>query len=321
MDFDITAPRFTNEDAAREYLEARRWPKGPICPHCGAVSERVSKLEGEAHRKGLYQCNECHGQFSVTVGTLYERSHIPLHKWLLATHLMTASKKGISAHQLHRMLGITYKSAWFMAHRIREALAPHPSAKGPLGGSGVVVESDETYIGGKERNKHASKRDPNPKGKGDKEIVLSLVERKGRVRSHHVPNVTAATLRPILNEQLKRGTRLMTDDGVWNKSAASHFRHHETVNHRIGEYVRGNVHTNTIESYFAIMKRGITGVYHHVSAKHLKRYLAEFDFRYNERIALGVDDKTRADRALDGIAGKRLTYRRTSKQSETPDAV
>jgi len=311
MSADLQNPIFNDLDKAREALEAARWPNGPICPKCGSV-ERQARVAGTGHRPGLVYCNECKAQYTVTVGTVFERSKVPLTKWWLASHLMTSSKKGISAHQIHRMLGVTYKTAWFMCHRIREAMAPHESAKGPMGGPGVVVESDETYVGGKEKNKHRSKRDPNPKGKGDKEIVMSLVERKGRVRSHHVPDVTAKTLRPILNLQLKRNTRLMTDDAIWTRSAASHFNHHKTVNHRIGEYVRGNVHTNTIESYFAILKRGIIGTYHHVSQQHLKRYLAEFDFRYNERMALGVNDAARVMTAMKGIEGKRLTYRRTN---------
>jgi transposase-like protein len=311
MDFDISIPRFHDEAKAREYLEGRRWPDGPVCPHCGGAPERITKLDGEKHRRGLYQCNECHGQFSVTVGTLYERSHIPLHKWLLATHLMTASKKGISAHQLHRMLGITYKSAWFMAHRIREGLTPHKTE--PMGGSGKIVEADETYVGGKEKNKHRSKRDKKHIGGVGKETVFSLVERGGKVRSHHLPSVSAQTLRPVLRSQLDtEKTALMTDGEGQFRLLASMFASHETVNHGIGEYVRGNVHTNTIEGYFSILKRGITGVYHHVSQQRLKRYLAEFDFRYNERLALGIDDNTRAEKALAGIGGRRLTYRRTS---------
>lgn len=309
MDFDITAPEFSNEEKARAYLEARRWPNGPICPHCGVTGDDVTKLEGEKHRPGLYQCNGCHGQFTVTVGTLYERSHIPLHKWLLATHLLTASKKGMSAHQLHRMLGITYKTAWFMAHRIREGMAPHTDVFGPLGGEGKVVEADETYIGGKERNRHRSQRGKHIGGPYGKEIVFSLIERQGEVRSMHLTSVTAATLRPILVAHLDEKTLLVTDDAGQYRHMHRDFRH-EIINHSAEEYVRGAAHTNTIEGYFSILKRGINGVYHHVSQQHLKRYLAEFDFRYNTRTALGIDDKTRADRALVGIVGKRLTYKR-----------
>jgi transposase-like protein len=263
-----------------------------------------------ASRPGLWQCNakECRKQFTVTVGTLFERSHIPLNKWLLAAFLICSSKKGISAHQMHRMLDITYKSAWFMMHRIREAMRDG-KFPGPLGGEGKIVEVDETYIGGKDTNKHRNKR----RGKGgmDKEIAFSLVERGGRVRSHHVPTVTAKTLRPILHEQIHADTTVMSDDG--GARLGKEFAKHATVNHSIGEYVRGDAHTNTIEGYFSILKRGIIGTYHHVSPQHLKRYLAEFDFRYNERMALGVDDKERAARLLKGIVGKRLTYRSTNE--------
>ena len=307
---DLTNPIFTDADKAREHLEAVRWPDGPVCPHCGVVDEATA-MQGKSHRPGLYKCKACRKPFSVTVGTVFERSKIPLNKWLLATHLMTASKKGISAHQLHRMLGITYKSAWFMAHRIREAMRPGGET-GPLGGEGKTVEADETFIGGKEKNRHKSKRAKKRLGGNwGKETVFSLVEREGHVRSVHTPSVTAATLRPILVAQLDHNTKLMTDD-------AGQYRHmhrdfdHEVVNHSAGEYVRGEAHTNTVEGYFSILKRGVTGTYHHVSQQHLKRYLAEFDFRYNERVALGVSDAQRADKALEGIGGKRLTYRRTN---------
>lgn len=269
-------------------------------------------MEGEAHRAGLFQCNACRKQFTVTVGTLFERSKIPLTKWLLATFLLTASKKGISAHQMHRMLGISYKSTWFMMHRIREALRPlHPTER--MGGEGKTVEADETYIGGKEKNKHKSKRAKrNLGGSWGKETVFSLVERQGEVRSLHTPSVTADTLRPILVTQLAPKTKLMTDD-------AGQYRHmhkdfdHSIVNHGAGEYVRGDAHTNTVEGYFSILKRGIVGTYHHVSPQHLKRYLGEFDFRYNERSSRGVEDAERASKAIQGIRGKRLTYRRTNQ--------
>lgn len=301
---DLSAARFHDEEAARKFLEEVRWPSGPICPHCGVVNQAYENKS----KPGVYRCavTECRKDFSVTVGTLFERSHIPLHKWLLATHLLMAGKKGVSAHQLHRMLGITYKSAWFMAHRIREALRPL-SSPGPLGGEGKTVEADETYIGGKEKNKHRSRRTSAVGGAG-KEIAFSLVERGGFVRSHHVPKVDAKTLRPILVAQVDRRSFLMTDDAGQYRIMGVEFARHESVNHGIEEYVRGDAHTNTIENYFSILKRGITGVYHHVSQQHLKRYLAEFDFRYNERQALGVNDSDRATKALKGIEGKRLTY-------------
>jgi hypothetical protein len=236
-------------------------------------------------------------------------------KWLLATHLMCASKKGMSAHQLHRMIGLPYKTAWFMAHRIREGMR-ELNPTGPLGGEGKTVEFDETYVGGKEANKHANKRNKRNIGGAGKETVFSLVERGGKVRSHHVPNVTAKTLRPIMDQQIAEATRTMSDDGGARARHGS--PNHHSVNHSIGEYVRGEVHTNTIEGYFSIMKRGITGVYHHVSAQHLKRYLAEFDFRYNERSSLNVTDAGRATRAVAGVVGKRLTYQQSSSR---PDGV
>lgn len=306
---DLSNPIFHDADKAREHLEALRWASGRFCPHCGEAENTVA-VAGEKHRAGLYYCNACKGQFTVTVGTVMERSHIPLHKWVAAFHLMAASKKGMSANQLHRMLGITYKSAWFLAHRIRESMREvNPS---PIGGSGKTVEADETYVGGKERNKHRSKREKKNIGSVGKEVVFSLVERGGKVRSQHIQRVSAKTLRPILNEQLTdaKATKLMTDGEGQYRLVADMVASHETVNHGIGEYVRGDVHTNTIEGYFSILKRGINGTYHHVSGQHLKRYLAEFDFRYNNRKALGVDDTMRANAAIKGIEGKRITYRR-----------
>jgi transposase-like protein len=304
---DLTAKIFTDEDAARAHFEALRWPNGPVCFHCGSVGE-ATQLNGKSTRAGLYKCRACRKPFTATMGTLYEKSHIPLHKWLLATHLMSASKKGMSSHQLWRMLGFgSYRTAWFMAHRIREGMRDlFPEETGPLGGEGKIVEIDETYVGGKEKNKHARKRKHLGTGGVGKQAVFSLVERKGKVRSHHVGSVNAKTLRPILEKHIHAETRVYSDEG--GARVGTEFKNHGTVNHSIGEYVRGDVHTNTIEGYFSIFKRGIYGVYHHVSEQHLKRYLAEFDFRYNERIALGVSDKMRAARALEGIVGKRLTY-------------
>jgi transposase-like protein len=304
---NLTAKRFTDETAARKHLESVRWPEGPICPHCGVINN-AHQITGKSARPGLWFCADCRKQFTVTVGTLFEDSKVPLNKWLLAVHFMSASKKGMSAHQLHRMLGVTYKTAWFMAHRIREAMRElHPE---PLGGTGKTVEADETVIGGKERNKHKSKRNPKNIGAVGKEIAFSLVERGGKVRSHHVPNVTSKTLRPILVAQVDRKSVLMTDDAGQYRNVGLEFAGFHTVNHGIEEYVRGEAHTNTIEGYFSILKRGINGTYHHVSQQHLKRYLAEFDFRYNERVALGITDDERAEKALAGIGGKRLTYRR-----------
>jgi transposase-like protein len=305
---DLSNPIFHNEEKARDWLEARIWPAGPVCPHCGVV-DQATRLKGKSHRPGLYQCNACREPFTVTVGTLYERSHIPLNKWLMATHLMMASKKGVSSLQLHRMLGVTKKTAWFMAHRIRESLRPASSAS-PLGGPNKVVEVDETYVGGKAKNRknHIPPKEP----------VVALVEREGRVRSYHVANVDGENLRPILKEQIDKATHVMTDDSTVYPPITGEFAGHSTVNHSIEEYVRcgGFIHTNTIENYFSIFKRGVIGVYHHVSEQHLKRYLCEFDFRYNEREALGVDDAARMSKSIPGIVGRRLTYRRIGGRPE-----
>jgi len=309
MTCDLTDKIFTDETAARVHFEKLRWPDGPVCPFCGTVNE-ATELKGNSTRSGLYKCRPCQKPFTATMGTLYERSHIPLNKWLLATHLMTASKKGMSSHQLWRMLGFgSYRTAWFMAHRIREGMRELFSEEsGPLGGDGKTVEMDETFVGGLEKNKHRSKRKHKGTGGTGKEAVYSLVERGGRVRSHHVASVNAENLRPIIEAQIDGATMVYTDEGATSKSLGRTFDKHESVNHSIGEYVRGDVHTNTIEGYFSVLKRGINGTYHHVSQQHLKRYLAEFDFRYNERMALGINDKSRAVKAIKGTVGKRLTY-------------
>jgi hypothetical protein len=247
----------------------------------------------------------------VTVGTVFERSKIPLHTWLYATHLMTASKKGMSAHQLHRMLGVTYKTAWFMAHRIREAMGDEPGSVPPMGGEGQIVEADETYFGNKETITKRTKR-----GKpslSSKRAVVSLVERGGSVRSFHVETATKESVREILVKNVRRSTRLHTDESRLYTETGKEYAAHETVCHSDSEYVRGDVHTNTIEGYFSIFKRGMKGVYQHCSEKHLHRYLKEFDFRYNNRKALGVEDNERRDIALAKISGKRLTYRWTNE--------
>lgn len=293
---DLTNPIFNDEEAARKHLEILRWPNGPLCPHCGE-SEKIRLLKGKSHRPGLHQCNACRQHFTVTVGTLFEDSHIKLHKWLLAFHLMAASKKGISAHQLHRMLGITYKSAWFMAHRIREAMKADWNTV--LGGNGPV-EADETFVGRKPGRKIR-------RGAGHKNVVLSLVERNGEVRSFHVRGISSKSLKPYIRYHVDPEAHLITDDGRQYKSIGCHFEKHDVVKHTQDEYVRGDIHTNTVEGFFSILKRGLIGIYQHVSVQHLQRYIAEFDFRYNHR---KDTDFQRATKALQGIAGKRLTYRR-----------
>src|SRR5476651_891053 len=279
---NLTARIYHDDDAARRHFEAIRWPNGPECPHCGVVDE-ATELKGKSTRPGVYKCRACRKPFSATVGTLFERSKIPLCKWLLATHLLAASKKGISAHQLWRMLGFgSYRTAWFMAHRIREGMAPLTNkSEGPLRAPGKIVEADTTYIGGKEANKHRNKRDSKNIGGKGKQIVHTLVERDGSARSHHIANISGKTLRPILVEQVSRKSSLMTDTAGGYMSVGKEFERHEMVDHGAGEYVRGDAHSNTVEGYFSVLKRGIVGTYHHVSEAHLKRYLAEFDFRYN----------------------------------------
>lgn len=308
----FTEKRFTDETAARAHLEAMRWPNGPICPHCGGV-DRISRLEGKAHRPGLLNCGDCRSQFSVTVGTVFERSKIPLHKWVLATELLCASKKGMSSHQLHRMLGVTYKTAWFMTHRIREAFKTEASS-GPIGGGGKIVEADETYYG----NAKPIKRVPGRRvgGYAHKHKIFALVERDGAVRSFHVASVTGETLKPILKAQVAADTHLMTDNaGQYRGDIRGQFLSHETVNHakkqysKKSRYAKGhNAHTNTVESFFGLLKRGLIGTYHHVSEQHLQKYCTEFDFRFTHRFST---DEQRANAALAQIGGKRLTYRRT----------
>jgi transposase-like protein len=302
-------PIFHDNEAARLHLEALRWPNGPYCPRCGEA-EAVTRLQGKSTAPGLCICKSCRTKFSVTMGTVFERSHIPLSKWMLGFRLMASSKKGISAHQLHRSLDITYKSAWFMAHRIREAMGLPSEPQSPLGGEGKVVEADATYVGGKEKNKHASKRTPGNIGGKGKQIVHTLVERGGGARSHHVADVTGATLRPIIVKNASRKSALMTDEHGGYHNLGKEFARHETVDHGKDEYVRGDAYSNTAESFFAIFKRGVYGTFHHVSEAHLHRYLAEFDFRWTNRAARGVDDRERANEAVRGATGKRLTYRR-----------
>jgi len=309
----LNAAHFQNEEAAFAYVEAQLWPDGPTCPFCGATEDHVGKLEGKTTRIGLRKCYACKKPFTVRIGTIFESSHLPLHLWLQVIHLMCASKKGIATRQVQRMLQCSMKTAWFLCHRIREAMKSNDL--GPLGGEGKSVEADETFIGGKLKNMHKAKRAAVPVGGAyGKETVFSLVERDGRVRSMHVARVTAANLHPIMKAQIDAASFLYTDDSGAYRYLDAHFNH-EVVNHSADEYVRGKAHTNTVEGYFSILKRGITGCYFHVSEAHLHRYLAEFDFRYSNREKLGVDDIARADLALQGVKGKRLTYETTRAQA------
>lgn len=309
----LSDPRFHNEDAAYAWVEERLWPTGPICPHCKG-SERIGKMGGQSTRRGVYKCYRCRKPFRVTVGTIFEASHIPLHLWLQGIALMTSSKKGISTHQLHRTLGIGLKAAWFMSHRIREAMSGGTLA--PMGGNGTIVEADETYLWKSDKPKPRNKYLPPPTkggrvGPGQKRAIISLVERGGSVRSFHVENADKATVNIIVTENVARETRLHTDESRIYNDALDHVAEHERVKHSVGEYVRGDVHTNSAEGFFGVFKRGMKGIYQHCAERHLHRYLAEFDFRYNHRIKLGVDDAMRADAALLGVVGKRLTYRTT----------
>jgi transposase-like protein len=293
----FTDPMFTDENAAREALEAIRWPTGPVCVHCGGT-EKISRVEGikQSHRAGLLYCNDCGKQFTVTVGTVFERSKIPLTKWWMATFLLCSSKKGISSHQISRTLGVTYKTAWFMTHRIRAAMTN--GHFGMIGGPGKTVEADETFL-----SKSPKTRKTTPlHAKPDRQI-LSLVERGGNVRSMYLDH---KNVRSVLHKHLANGSRLVTDGAQHYKGQV---KDHESVDHSKYEFVRGDVHTNTLEGYFSIFKRGLVGTYQHMDEKHLDFYLAEFDFRYNNRAAVGIDDATRTVNAMKGIEGKRLTYR------------
>lgn len=322
MTTTIYEPRFQNEDAAREHLEGLHWPHGPVCPHCESKNaKRLPPQRGrktKAHpegviRKGVVQCNDCRKQFTVTVGTVFESSKVPLHKWLLATHLICASKKGLSAHQLHRMLGVTYKTAWFMAHRIREAMKD--TSNTPMGGEGSTVEADETYYGQNQlgpKNSRMAIRNMNR--------IVSLVDRTtGRASSIvFTDTFNAENVSKLLYTRVDRASRLMTDEAQAYKKPGKQFARHDHVAHARGEYVKREdrtAHTNTIEGFFGIFKRGMRGIYQHCGQQHLGRYLAEFDFRYSNRSGLGINDAERADIALKGISGKRLTYRRTYEAS------
>lgn len=304
----LSASHFHSEEAAFAFVEARLWPDGPTCPHCGATKEHIGRLAGKSTRAGLCKCYACRGQFTVRIGTIFESSHAPLRYWLQAIHLMCSSKKGISTRQLQRTLGVGLKTAWFLGHRIRHAMeAERGNFSPPMGGNGGTVEADETYIGRKPGMKVRS-------GAGHKMAVLALVERGGKVRSFHVPDVRADTLRDAIAANVSRQANFMTDELQAYTGIGWNFASHGTVKHSEDEYVRGDVHTNTVEGFFSIFKRGVYGIYQHVSEAHLKRYLAEFDFRYSNRAKLGIDDVARAERALVGAKGKRLTYQTTHRE-------
>lgn len=316
----LSHKRFYDEQAAYDWVEAHLWPHGPVCPRCGGI-DRNTKLKGKSTRIGTYKCKDCRKPFTVKVGTIFEDSHIPMNLWLQAIALMCASKKGISSNQLHRMLGITLKSAWFMSHRIREAMR-EGGLLPPMGGGGGVVEVDETVYGRAETYPKGRERFA---GSKHKNIIVALVERGGSVRSYHVTGSTVSEIMPIVNENVAKEAQMMTDSSSVYKKRLGKFASHDMVDHTADEYVRHEegrpaIHTNTVENYFGVFKRGMKGTYQHCAEKHLHRYLAEFDFRYNARVALGVDDDQRAAKALQGVKGKRLTYRTPVDRRRDADA-
>lgn len=307
----FNAKHFQTPEAAREYLEALRWGDERICPHCGSLNSFATK------KAGIYRCREkeCRKDFSVTTKSVMESSHIKLHIWLQAFYLMASSKKGVSSHQLHRALGVTYKTAWFLSHRIREAMR-NGGLTSPMGGEGSVIEADETYFGPTAEPRISKQRGDRPYKKGNrgprnKRAIVSLVERGGSVRSFHVAVADAATVSTIVNANVHYESRLHTDESKLYTRVGADFAAHETINHSAKEYARGDVTTNSVEGYFSIFKRGMKGIYQHCAEKHLHRYLSEYDFRYNHRVKLGYNDGERADLAIKGAAGKRLTYRQS----------
>lgn len=307
------AGKFRTEDAAIRHLEKLRWPNGVACPHCGGADPyRLAsrgKVQGKRQiRKGLWKCSQCRKQFTVKVGTIFEQSHIPVSKWLLALHLLAASKKGMSAHQFHRMLGVTYRAAWFMAHRLRHAMATDAGIFQKLDG---IVEMDETYVG----PRRVRGQEGRPGANSPKTPVFALVQRGGRVRAFPTTRVTAANIRQALHDNVEPTATLMTDEFISYITPGKELAEHHTVSHSSREYVRGNVHTNTVEGFFSVLKRGLMGTFQHVSKGHLHRYVDEFEFRYNNRLALGVDDEERARRIVVGAEGKRLTFKQPSSTS------
>lgn len=311
----LTEKQFHDEEAAYAWVEARVWVNGPICPHCGG-KDRISKMMGKSTRIGAYKCYHCRKPFTVKIGTIFEASHVKMHLWLQAIFLVASSKKGISANQLHRTLGVTLKTAWFMGHRIREAM--REGNLGPLGGSGQIVEADETYFGRKEKFERGQQLKGRPfinrhgRGPAGKRAVLGLIERGGLVRTFHIVQATKINVAGLVTANVDRESKLYTDESRLYKGMAKAFTAHEAVRHSQREYTReGGIHSNTIESYFSVFKRGMKGTYQHCAEKHLHRYLAEFDFRHNRRIALGVSDQQRAVSIVTGAVGKRLTYETT----------
>ena len=312
----LSAPHFHDEAAAYKFVEARIWPNGPVCPHCGGV-ERISKMGGKTTRIGAYKCYQCRKPFTVKIGTVFEASHIPMNLWLQAIFLIASSKKGISSNQLHRTLGVTLKSAWFMSHRIREAM--RDGNLGPLGGEGKIIEADETYYGPtKEKRTVTTSGRPFTKGgksgASNKRAILGLIERGGMVRTFHVKQANKENVAALVSQNVAIESALYTDESRLYHGVGATFAAHESVKHSAGEYVRGDVHSNSIENYFSVFKRGMRGTYQHCDEKHLHRYLAEFDFRHNRRVSLGVNDAARAGMILAGVVGKRLTYETTSKR-------
>ncbi len=307
---DMSDPVYHDEDAARAHLEAVRWPNGPICPLCG-VTDQARALNGDSMGPGWLYCGACKDKFTVRTGTVWERSHIPLHKWLLASRMMASSKKGVSAHQVHRTLNITYKSAWFLCHRIRESMRDTDPA--PLGGVGKTIEADETYMGQPGTIIHPDKG-PRKGGTHGMKKVLTLVERGGKARSLVAYHLTAKDVQRFMAKNVSSASELNTDESNLYTGVGKKLLDHQTVNHGKGEYGRGSVTSNTVEGYFSIFKRGMVGVYQHCGEQHLHRYVTEFDFRYSNRVKLGVNDAERTTRVLRGAEGKRLTYRRTRLQ-------
>jgi transposase-like protein len=302
MDIDITNPIFHDADKAEKHIEATRWNGEPVCPHCGSV--HVTRMKGKT-QAGMFLCNDCRDKFTVRTGTVMERSHVPLNKWLLATHIMAASKKGMSAAQMGRMIGVSYKTAWFLCHRIREAMEG-AAPDGPMGGKpDSVVEADETYVGGKAKNRATRKP-------AKKKAVVALVERDGNARSFHVANVNAKDVRSLVVTNVERSAHLMTDESPVYTRLGREFNGHSVVNHSAKQYATtgGFKHSNTAENFFSIFKRGVIGTYHHLSEAHLGRYCAEFDLRYNTR---DMSDGERAAEILRGGFGRRLSYRRIDK--------